>query len=597
MPHPTFNMTPPDVQLEKALTGIEGLDEITSGGLPKGRPTLICGSAGCGKTMFAIEFLVRGILEHGEPGVFIAFEESPEDLAKNVASLGFNLKELEEQGKLIVEYIHIDKSDIAVAGDFDLEGLFLVLQSCVESIGAKRVSIDTLEALFSGFDNHALLRQEIRRLFRWLKDRDLTTVITAERGDGALTRQGLEEYVSDCVIVLDHRIIDQVSTRRLRVVKYRGSVHGTNEYPFLIDDGGISVLPISSLGLDHPASKERISTGVPRLDIMMEGKGYYRGSSVLVSGTAGSGKTSLANFFADATCRRGEKCLYMAFEESPSQIKRNMESLGLNQEQWTSKGLLTYYASRPSLHGLEMHLVKIHKMVKEIRPQVIVIDPITNLTSLATMSEVNAMLVRLIDFLKAEGITALFTSLTSGTQSILEATDVGVSSLIDTWLLVRDIESSGERNRGMYVIKSRGMAHSNQIREFRLSSEGIDLRDVYVGPSGMLTGSARLTMEAEERAAAVTAEQEIENTKIRLERKRQALEAQWAVMQAEFANEEEEAARFISQKKSVQGHLMEDRNEMARQRKSDDAEPLNVKPLNLHPPTLKPSAVNGRKGE
>ncbi|MDB5102471.1 MAG: putative circadian clock protein KaiC, partial [Fibrobacteres bacterium] len=311
MSSPSVTMSPPATHLEKAPTGIEGLDEITAGGLPKGRPTLVCGTAGCGKTMFSMEFLVRGILDYGEPGVFIAFEESPEDLAKNVASLGFNLKDLEDQGKLIVEYIHIDKSDIAVAGAYDLEGLFLVLQSCVETIGAKRVSIDTLEALFGTFDNHAMLRQEIRRLFRWLKDRDLTTVITAERGDGALTRQGLEEYVSDCVIMLDHRIIDQISTRRLRVVKYRGSVHGTNEYPFLIDEGGISVLPISSLSLDHPASKERISTGIPRLDVMMEGKGFYRGSSILVSGTAGSGKSSIANFFADATCRRGERCLYL----------------------------------------------------------------------------------------------------------------------------------------------------------------------------------------------------------------------------------------------------------------------------------------------
>jgi circadian clock protein KaiC len=575
-----FTMAPPDVQLEKTPTGIGGLDEITSGGLPTGRPTLVCGSAGCGKTMLAIEFLVRGITEFGEPGVFIAFEESPEDLAKNVASLGFNLKQLEEQEKLIVEYIHVDKSDMAVAGGFDLEGLFLAMQSCVESIGAKRVSIDTLEVLFGGFDDQSLLRQEIKRLFTWLKDRELTTVITAERGDGSLTRQGMEEYVSDCVIMLDHRIIDQISTRRLRIVKYRGSTHGTNEYPFLIDEGGISVLPISSLSLDHEAGRERISTGIPRLDSMMEGKGYFRGSSILVSGTAGSGKTSIANFFANATCSRGEKVLYMAFEESPSQIKRNMESLGLDLDQWVKMGLLHYQASRPSMYGLEMHLVKIHKMVRDFKPKVVIIDPISNLTGMGAVNEVNAMLVRLIDFLKAEGITALFTSLTSGLHAHIEATEVGISSLIDTWLLVRDIELNGERNRGMYVIKSRGMSHSNQIREFRLSSKGIDLVDVYVGPSGVVTGSARLTMEAEEKEAALRDEQEIETTQARLRRKRKAMEAEMALRQAELAAEEEEAARVVAEKRKAKQRRESERQEMAKSRKSD---------------SVLAGAVNGRK--
>ncbi len=555
--------------LQKAPTGITGLDEITSGGLPKGRPTLVCGSAGCGKTMFAMEFLVRGILEFGEPGIFIAFEETPEDLAKNVASLGFNLAELEEQGGLIVEYIHIDKNEITVSGAFDLEGLFLNLQACINSVGAKRIAIDTLEILFGGFEDQSLLRREIRRLFLWLKSRGLSAVITAERGDGTLTRQGLEEYVSDCVIMLDHRVNDQVSTRRLRVVKYRGSTHGTSEYPFLIDEGGISVLPISSVGLDHPASNERISTGIARLDAMMEGKGYFRGSSILVSGTAGSGKTSIANFFADAACRRGEKCLFMAFEESPAQIKRNMGSLGLDLEKWVSRGLLTFHASRPSIYGLEMHLVKIHKLVRDLKPEVIVIDPVSNLTGMGTVSDVNGMLVRLIDFLKSEGITAMFTSLTPGTQSSPEATEVGISSLIDTWLLVRDIESNGERNRGMFVIKSRGMPHSNQIREFVLTDKGLDLLDVYAGPQGLVTGSARLSVEAREKAAGKYFQAEIDNRKTQLERKRKSLEAKWALLQAEFAVEEEETTRFIARKTAEQDAFKEDAKVMAKYRKSD----------------------------
>ncbi len=577
---PSPAMSPPEVALEKAPTGISGLDEITMGGLPKGRPTLVCGSAGCGKTMLAVEFLVRGILEYGEPGVFIALEESPEDLAKNVASLGFNLKDLEAQGKLVVEYIHVEKSDMAVAGAYDLEGLFLTLQACIDEVGAKRISIDTLETIFGGFDNQALLREELRRLFRWIKDRGLTAVITAERGDGTLTRQGMEEYVSDCVLLLDHRIIDQVSTRRMRIVKYRGSVHGTNEYPFLIDEGGISVLPVSSLSLDHQASRDRIASGISRLDAMLEGKGFYRGSTILVSGTAGSGKTSIANFFVDAACGRGEKCLYVAFEESPAQIKRNMESLGLDMDRWVRQGLLKYHASRPTVYGLEMHLVTIHKMIKDYDPDVVVLDPVTNLTTMGTTSEVNSMLVRLIDFLKSEGITALFTGLTSGTQSSLEATEVGISSLIDTWLVVRDIENNGERNRGLYVIKSRGMAHSNQIREFVLTGNGLDLLDVYVGSQGLLTGSARLSQEARERAEALLADQEIETMKIRLERKRKALEAQWASMQAEFQAEQEEADRIIRQKQTARERLKDDRKDMEIKRKSD---------------TYLETALNGRK--
>jgi circadian clock protein KaiC len=578
----TPSMSPPETLLEKAPTGIVGLDEITMGGLPRGRPTLVCGGAGCGKTMLAVEFLVRGILEYGEPGVFIAFEERPEDLAKNVASLGFNLKELEARGRLVVEYIHVEKSEMAVAGAYDLEGLFLTLQACIDSVGAKRIAIDTLETIFSGFDNQALLREELRRLFRWIKDRELTAVITAERGDGSLTRQGLEEYVSDCVLMLDHRIVDQVSTRRLRVVKYRGSTHGTNEYPFLIDEGGLSVLPVSSLSLDHPASRERVATGIPRLDAMLEGEGYYRGSTVLFSGTAGSGKTSLVNFFADAACRRGEKCLYCAFEESPNQIKRNMESLGLDMERWVREGRLKYHAARPTVYGLEMHLVKIHKLVREFSPDVVVLDPVTNLMAMGSTTEVNSMLVRLIDYLKSEGITALFTALTSGLQGSLEATEVGISSLIDTWLVLRDIESNGERNRGLYVIKSRGMAHSNQIREFVMTGEGLDLLDVYVGPAGLMTGSARLSQEARERAEALASEQEIETMQVRLERKRKAMEAQWASMQAEFQAEQEEAARFIAQKKAARERLREDRQDMGRLRKAD-----------LY---LESAAANGGKG-
>ena len=495
-------------RLPKAPTGIGGLDEITSGGLPRGRPTLVCGSAGCGKTLLAMEFLVRGATEFGEPGVFVAFEETPEELSENVRSLGFDLDTLVERKQLLVDHVRVERSEIEETGEYDLEGLFIRLGHAIDSIGAKRVVLDTLEVLFGGLSNVSILRSELRRLFRWLKDKGVTAIITGERGDGTLTRHGLEEYVSDCVIVLDHRVNDQLSTRRIRIVKYRGTTHGTNEYPFLIDEDGISVLPITSLGLRHEASAERISTGVPRLDAMLGGMGVYRGSSVLISGTAGTGKTSLAAHFIDAACRRGERCLYLSFEESPSQMMRNMRSIGLDLAPLVKKGVLRFHATRPSEYGLEMHLATLHKLVKEFQPRVVVVDPITTfLNNAGTSREAEGMLTRLIDFLKSQQITGVFTSLTRGGNAI-EASQTSVSSLIDTWLLVRDIEVAGERNRGLYVLKSRGMAHSNQIREFVLTDRGIDLLDVRVGPEGVLIGSRRLAQEAREHAATAKRQQD-----------------------------------------------------------------------------------------
>jgi circadian clock protein KaiC len=463
--------------LPKAPTGIPGLDEITEGGFPRGRPTLICGGPGCGKTLLAAEFLIRGATQFDEPGALITFEETGEELAQNVRSLGFDLDQLVEDNKIAVDYVRVERSEIAETGEYDLEGLFLRLGLAIDSVGAKRIVLDTIESLFAGFDNQAVLRSELRRLFRFLKDRGVTAVITGERGEGSLTRQGLEEYVSDCVILLDHRVTEQTSTRRMRIVKYRGTTHGTNEYPFLIDAEGFSVLPLSGLKLDHAVSSERVSSGVPGIDEMLDGKGYYRGSSVLISGTAGTGKTSIAAHFAREITRRGGRCLYLAFEESPKQLIRNMRSIGVDLEPPVKKGLLRMHSSRPTLHGLEMHLVQVHKMVAEFDPTAIVIDPISNFIDTSTAVEAQAMLMRLVDFLKARGTTALFTHLTSG-KSAVEATDIGVSSLIDTWLLVRDIEMGNARIRGLYVLKSRGMPHSNQIREFLLTPRGIELKKV-----------------------------------------------------------------------------------------------------------------------
>ncbi len=556
--------------LLKCPTGIKGLDEIIQGGLPQGRPTLVCGGAGSGKTLFSIEFLARGASVYDEPGVYMAFEETAQELSQNVASLGIGLDDLIARKKVVVDYVHVDRSEIEETGEYDLEGLFVRLGHAIDTIGAKRVVLDTIETLFTGFSNTMILRSELRRLFRWLKTKGVTAIITGERGEGTLTRHGLEEYVSDCVILLDHRVQNQIATRYLRIVKYRGSSHGNDEYPFLIDEQGIWVMPITSLGLTHPASQARISAGIPRLDMMLGGQGYFRGASVLVSGTAGTGKTSLAAHLVDAACRRGERCLYFAFEESVSQIVRNMGSIGIDLAPWIKKDLLRFHAVRPTIYGAEMHLLTMQKLVEEFKPGVVVVDPISNMISIASLSEIKSLLTRLIDFIKMHQVTALFTSLTGGGDDEVQ-TEVGVSSLMDTWLLLRNIESNGERNRGLYVLKSRGMAHSRQIREFRLTDHGVELVDVYAGPAGVLTGSARQAQEAHEQAEAVERQQDIERKQRELERTRRAMEAQVEALRAEYAARKEEMQRIIGQADLREQVLDQDRQSMARSRGEDPA--------------------------
>jgi circadian clock protein KaiC len=554
--------------IAKTPSGIQGLDEITGGGLPRGRPALICGGAGCGKTLFGVEFLVRGATQFDEPGVFMAFEETVEELAQNVRSLGFDLNELVAQKKIALDHVHIERSEIEETGEYDLDGIFIRLGYAIDSIGAKRVVLDTLESLFGGLANETILRSELRRLFRWLKDKGVTTIITGERGDGGLTRQGMEEYVSDCVILLDHRVLEQISTRRLRIVKYRGSIHGSNEYPFLIDEQGISVLPVTSFGLQHEVSNDRISSGVARLDTMLGGQGYYRGTSVLVSGSSGSGKTSLSASFINAACRRGEQAMYFAFEESQGQLTRNMRSIGIDLEPWIDSGLLRFHATRPTLYGLEMHLATIHKWVNVYKPQAVVIDPVSNFTASGTTNEVKAMLMRLLDFFKSQQITAVFTDLTSGGRAS-ELTEVGVSSLMDTWLLLRDSELNGERNRSMYILKSRGMPHSNQLREFLLTDHGIELLNVYLGPDGVLTGSARLAQEAKERAEELDRQAEIQAQQRELDRQRHVLELQIAAMRADFQAKQDELSRSISRQQAKEDQIVQDRFAMGRSRKAD----------------------------
>lgn len=551
--------------ISKAPSGIKGFDEITEGGLPTGRTSLICGDAGAGKTLFSLEFIIRGALEYGEPGVIMSFEEKTEELEVNVASLGFDLKKLQKDGLIFIDYIQVEKSEIQETGEYDLDGLFIRLDYAIKSVKAKRVMMDTIENLFSGLTNDGILRAELRRLFGWLKAKNVTSIITAERGKETLTRQGLEEYVSDCVILLEHRIFSQVSTRLLRVVKYRGTMHGTNEYPFLIDKDGISVLPVTSLRLDATVTSDRLSSGIPSLDQMLGGKGFFRGSSILVSGTAGTGKTSIAASFADRTCRRKERCLYFAFEEAPSQIIRNMKSIDMDLEGHIKAGLLKIHASRPTTFGLEMHLVTIHKMVHQFKPKVVILDPITNLVTVGVMAEVKSILIRLIDFLQAEGITVLFTALNYNSETSVQ-TDEGVSSLVDAWILVRDIEANGERNRGVYIMKSRGMKHSNQVREFVITDKGIHLKDVYLSENGVLIGSAREAQELNEITGAELRTHSVSRKDKEIERKRLVLEAQIASLKEDFESKQDELNKTY-QEEDLKKQIMErNRKQLSSQR-------------------------------
>ncbi|QOG01338.1 circadian clock protein KaiC [Flavobacterium sp. MDT1-60] len=525
----------------KTPTGVDGLDEITNGGFPKGRPTLICGGAGCGKTLMSMQFLIKGITEHNETGVFMSFEEPSDDLTLNVKSLGFDIEKLKANKKLVVDHVRVERSEIEEAGEYDLDGLFIRLAYAIDSVKATRVVLDTIESLFAGLDNQAILRAELRRLFHWLKTKGVTAIITGERGEGTLTRQGLEEYVSDCVIVLDHRVIQQVSTRRLRIVKYRGSTHGTNEYPFLIDEDGISVLPITSLKLNNEVSSEIVSTGVPGLNDMFYGGGFYRGSNILISGTAGTAKTTVACYFANEQCEKGEKTIYFAFEESPQQLVRNMKSIGIDLQKHIKKGTLQIHSSRPSLNGLELHLLTLRKLIKEFNPTTIIIDPISNLITVGNEHEVRSMLVRLIDMLKAHNITALFTSLNKQTDNFRpDLAEESVSSLVDTWLTVRDMEGIGERNRGIFIIKARGMGHSNQVREFVITGKGIELLDVEIGPQGILTGTARQTHKFKKTISDIKLQNEISRKDREIERKRKVLEANIEALRNEFESAQEE---------------------------------------------------------
>jgi circadian clock protein KaiC len=554
--------------LPKTPTGVSGLDEITVGGLPKGRTTLVCGGAGCGKTLLGMEFLVRGATQFGEAGVCISFEETPEELASNVASIGFDVRALVAEKKLVIDYVLLDRGQVEETGEYDLEGLFVRLAHAVDTIGAKRVVLDSLESLFAGLPNEAILRSEMRRLFRWLKDRGLTTIVTAEKGVGTLTRHGLEEYISDCVIVLDHRVQEEIFTRRLRVMKYRGSTHGTNDYPFLIDRDGISIMPVTSAALQHTASTERISAGVPALDEMLGGKGYYRGGTVLVSGSAGTGKTSLAAHFLDAACARGEPCVFFAFQESESQVARNMRSIGIDLEPWIAKGLLRFHAERPTAVGLEMHLVRMHRVLAQFRPRLVVLDPVTALAQGGSLSETQTMLLRLVDMLKAQRITAMMTTLTQGDDAQGQSA-AHISSLVDCWLHLQNIETNGERNRVLNVLKARGLAHSNQVREFLLTARGVQLQQAYLGEAGVLTGSARRAQEARDASVDLLMQQELDRRQLAFERQHKALEAQIDALRLELATEEQEWRQFSRQSAAQLRQKGEDRELMVRSRSAD----------------------------
>jgi len=563
----------PSSSLEKCPSGIRGFDQVTAGGLPRGRPSLVCGGPGTGKTLFGVEFLVRGAINYGEPGVLISFEERPSDLAANSASLGFKLDRLVARKKLVLEQILVERAAIVETGEYNLDGLFIRLAAAIDSVGAKRVVLDTIEVLFGALANAGILRAELHRLFAWLKDRGITTVVTGERGDGSLTRQGLEEYVSDCVIVLDQRVVDQIATRRIRVVKYRGSLHGTNEYPFLIDSLGFLVLPITAIALDYPAANEFMSTGVAKLDAMLGGKGYFRGSTLMVSGAAGTGKTSMAAQFLDAACRRSERCLYFSFEESPLQLSRNMRSIGLDLQKWVKRGLLQFCAARPATFGLEVHISMMMKMADDFRPRVVVLDPVSSFESAGTKLDALAMLMRLIDRFKSQQISVMLTSLT-GTGELAEQRSEGISSLIDGWILLRNLEHRGERTRALYVLKARGIKHSNQVRELVITDHGLDLEQIHVGPEGILVGSARHAQQLLDNVAAKTSRDDLKHHRDLLMRKRTALKARIAELEGDFAAEAHDIGQAIEHEIAHQDVLRANRTTLVAQR--EDLKPAQT---------------------
>jgi circadian clock protein KaiC len=568
----TTNRTTSPASLEKALTGIYGLDDITGGGLPKNRPALICGGAGSGKTMFAMEFLVRGALEYGEPGVFMSFEETEPELIKNFASLGYNLKEMETEGKISIDYVAVNRAEIEETGEYDLEGLFVRLNYAIDCVKAKRVVLDTLEALFGGLSDTGVLRAELRRLFQWLKDKGVTAIITAERGKDGITRHGIEEYVSDCVILLDNRVVNELTTRRLRILKYRGSAHGTNEYPFTIDAQGITILPSSSMRLEHEAPKDKVSSGITQLDAMLAG-GYFRGSSILITGMAGAGKTSLGAHFAEAATKRRERAMYFSSEESPRQIIRNMRSIGIDLEPGLKKGMLEFHSTRPAMQGLETHLLTMQRQIDAFKPSVVVIDAVTDFEDLGTNLEVKGMVNRLVDFLKSKEITAIFTGLVSGTN--IEASGVGVSSTMDSWLHLQNIQDNLERNRALYLIKSRGAAHSNQVREFHLTNHGVKLTDIYVGDGRAYMGAARTIQEANDKAKAMQQAQEIKRKQDEIESRRRLLEARITSIKEEFKTEESNLQIALKNSQATLKEAVNEQKIMTERRKGDGVREKN----------------------
>ncbi|WP_240236172.1 circadian clock protein KaiC [Nocardioides sp. CFH 31398] len=520
--------------LEKAATGIEGFDDITFGGLPRARATIVTGAAGSGKSMFGVEFLAQGARAYGEPGVLLSFEETADELVANAASIGVDLRAMADEGTLVVDSAAGDLDDLVQSGAFDLEGLLLRLAAAIDAVGARRVVLDTVETLFSTLPDETTVRREFARLLRWLKERDLTVVVTAERGQqGRLTRHGIEEYVSDCVVVLDHRVEDEVATRRMRVAKYRGSPHGTNEFPFLISGRGLVVMPLHHDELTE-VSEERVSLGIPELDTMVGG-GVFRGSTIMISGSAGTGKTSIAACAADAACRRGEKALFLSFEEPSGQVVRNMRSIGLDLQHWIDKGLLVVQHMRPAITGLEAHLASLHMILDEHPAEVVVLDAVASLSrGVASYASASAV-ARDIAMLRLRGATTVLTAL-AGTHDDPH-TDVSASSLVDAWLLVRNVENDGERNRLLMTIKNRGSFHSNQVREFLLTDDGPRLVDVFVGPDGVLTGSAREQQEARDASTEDARRRDQERRRASIERRREEVEAQIATLRRQLEDE------------------------------------------------------------
>ena len=542
-------------------TGVKGLDDVLGGGIPQGHAMLLVGKPGTGKSILSMEYLLHGIELHKENGVYISFEESEKQIISNAASFGWKFEEMVKKNKLAISYIDMQPEQMRTVGDYDLSALILRVKGAIKKVNARRVVIDGINNLLSTFDDERIIRSDLLRLIREIKEVNATIFITGERGHDSWSKMGFEEYLADGLMHLDNRTDGNYQTREIQVVKCRGINHYTGKSPFIINSEGMSIRPLITADFDYKVLKSRVSTGIADIDNMLGGKGLYRGSTVYITGPSGAGKTSISSSFANGACSRGERALFLAFEESSDQIIRNMKSIGLSLDKWVNEKLLYFYTARATTNSLEGHLDNIMTMVREVEPTCVVLDPISAFRPIANENETKLMLIRLNDYLRARKITTVFTALSSDGE-YSEHADVQLSSIADTWIVVRIMDYKGERNNVMQLMKSRGMSHSRQMKEMYFTGNGLKLQNVYQGPEGVLTGAARIGQEKYEKLKEARNVIEIDKNRKKIERKKSLLEASIEALKHEYEEELEALHAAIEEAEEQNSKIKETRKEI-----------------------------------